>query len=53
MGCSAPLLGSISIGNVIGYSSTLLRQLNSEDSEIKINTSEESWIGECGQLMFK
>lgn len=52
MGCSAPLLGALSVGNVMGYSSTLLQQLKSEDGAIKMNTSEEAWIRECGPSMF-
>lgn len=36
----------VAVGNVIGYSSILLPQLKREDSAIKINSSDESWIGE-------
>lgn len=46
MGCSSPLLGALAAGNVIGYSSILLRQLKNDDSTIRVNSSEESWIGE-------
>lgn len=46
LGCSAPLFCLVTIGNVVGYSSVLLRQLKNEDSEIQISLSEGSWIGE-------
>lgn len=36
----------VALGNVIGYSSILLPQLKYEDSPIKLNSSDESWIGE-------
>lgn len=45
IGCTAPLLSMVALGNVIGYSSTLLAQLELEDKSIEINLSDGSWIG--------
>lgn len=46
LGCSSPLLSLVALGNVVGYTSILLPQLKQEESLIKLNSSEESWIGE-------
>lgn len=38
---------------MFGYSSILLPQLKNEDSAIRINSSEESWIGEASIITMK
>lgn len=36
----------VALGNVVGFSAILIRQLKHEDSAIEIDLSKESWIGE-------
>lgn len=45
LGSSAAILAMVSLGNVTGYSSLLLKQLQNEKSEINLTLSEGSWLG--------